>query len=81
MTDEAGRVVGRVAAWWDTEDAHDAEEALRRSEEKFRASLDAQADSHIFMDAVRDDAGEIVDFVLVDANQATFDFFGASARP
>ena len=35
VADEAGTVVGRVAAWWDSEDTHEAREALRRSEESF----------------------------------------------
>ena len=69
-----GRASGRVASWWDAEDEHLAREALRRSEEKFRASLDAQADVHIFLDAVRDDTGRVVDVIVTDGNQAAFDF-------
>lgn len=35
-----------------------------------RATLDAEFDPHVFLEAVRDHVGQIVDFVYVDANPA-----------
>ena len=81
VSDEAGTVVGRVAAWWDSEDAHEAREALRRSEEKLRASLDAQTDSHIFLDAVRDDAGASSTSCSSTPTRPPSTSSGASVRP
>ena len=38
-------------------------------EERLRAVLDGMLDAYVLLRAVRDDAGRIVDFVYVDANQ------------
>ncbi len=75
VRDDDGTLVGQILAGWDAEDEHRARAALRASEEKIRAALDAQADAHVFLDAVRDEAGRVVDFVLIDTNQATLDYF------
>ena len=59
---------------------HQAREACAAPRRSSAPRSTRRPTSHIFMDAVRDDAGGIVDFVLVDANQATFDFFAARPR-
>ncbi len=74
--DAAGVPVGRVSSWWDAEEAHRSREALARSEEKLRLSLEAQADIHLFLEGVRDETGRVVDYMMVDGNQAAFDYFG-----
>ena len=43
---------------------------------RLRAILDSLLDPHVLLTAVRDEAGEIVDFVFADANQAACDFNG-----
>jgi two-component system, cell cycle sensor histidine kinase and response regulator CckA len=42
--------------------------ALRISEARFRAALDASYDAFVIADAVRDASGAIVDFLIVEAN-------------
>ncbi|MBL0169122.1 MAG: PAS domain S-box protein [Gemmatimonadaceae bacterium] len=42
--------------------------ALRESEARFRAALDAGSDAFVIANAVRDGAGELVDFLVVDAS-------------
>jgi PAS domain S-box-containing protein len=76
VLDEHGIVVGRVAGWWDAEAQHEAVEALSRSEERYRGALAAKLDAHVFLDAVRDEGGAIVDFVYTDANAPALAFVG-----
>lgn len=45
------------------------------AEERMRATLDSLLDPHVLVEAVRDDAGQIADFVCVDANQPAADYF------
>ncbi len=68
VLDDAGQVVGRVAAW---------RKALTKVErDRFRAAMDAELDGHVFLEAVRED-GSIVDFVYVDANAAAAEYLGS----
>ena len=76
VVDDHGVTLGRIAAWWDAEEQHRAREALARSEERYRAALAAKIDAHVFLDAVRDDAGRIVDFVYADANAVALAYLG-----
>ncbi len=41
---------------------------------RLRATLDSLLDPHVYLEAVRDAAGGIVDFVFVDANDAACDY-------
>ena len=43
-----------------------------------RASADALLDPHVLLEASRDSAGEIVDFIYREVNQATCDYLGLS---
>jgi PAS domain S-box-containing protein len=54
----------------DTTRAKRAEQALEQDRVKLRATLDSLMDPHVLMEAVRDESGQIVDFVYVDANSA-----------
>ena len=76
VIDDTGAVAGHMLAGWDAEESHLAQEALRLSEAKLRASMEAQADIHFFLRAVRDESGSVVDYLLVDGNQGAFDYFG-----
>ncbi len=58
-----------------TEIAH-AAEALRRSEARFRAAADGSLDAFLVLEAVRDGAARLVDFVFVDLNQRGERFLG-----
>ena len=62
-------VVGVLGASWDVGELRRAEAALRRSEERFRAAADAGLDSFFLLEAMRDPAGAITDFRIVDCNQ------------
>ncbi len=44
-------------------------EALRRSEQRFRAATDGSRDAFFVLEALRDDAGRVVDFVFADSNR------------
>ncbi|MEI6449362.1 MAG: PAS domain S-box protein [Actinomycetes bacterium] len=48
----------------------------RHSESRVRATLDSMFDPHVVLEAVRDEAGTIVDFVFTDANAAACELNG-----
>lgn len=59
--------------WWqgivfDVTDRKRAEEALHRSEQRFRAASEASFDAVVIIQAVRDTQGAILDFRFVEAN-------------
>ena len=54
----------------DTTRAKRAEEAVEQDRVRLRAIMDSLMDPHVLMEAVRDEGGQIVDFVCVDANSA-----------
>lgn len=59
--------------WWqgivfDITDRKRAEEALKQSEQRFRAASEASFDAVVIIQAVRNNAGEVIDFRFVEAN-------------
>jgi len=59
--------------WWqgivfDITDRKHAEEALHRSEQRFRAASEASFDAVIIIQALRDGVGDVTDFRFVEAN-------------
>ena len=52
------------------------EAALAISEDRFRAASEASLDSLVMMDAIRDDTGTIVDFIITVANENSARLFG-----
>jgi PAS domain S-box-containing protein len=76
ILDAHGTVVGRVAGWWDDEERHRTSEALEAARERYRAAMEAESDPHVFLDAVHDDHGTIVDFRYVDANELAASYLG-----
>jgi PAS domain S-box-containing protein len=53
-----------------------AERALEADRAALRATVDSLLDPHVLLEAVRDEAGRIVDFVYVDANPAACAYNG-----
>jgi diguanylate cyclase (GGDEF)-like protein/PAS domain S-box-containing protein len=43
---------------------------------RLQATLDTEFDPHVLLEAIRDDAGSIVDFVMVEANPASCEYIG-----
>ncbi len=68
VTDDAGRVLRIVGIAEDITSQVEATERLRRSEDRYRAALDGALDAFFLLEAVRDDDGQIDDFVFVDMN-------------
>ncbi|MHB1293703.1 MAG: PAS domain S-box protein [Anaerolineae bacterium] len=62
LRDETGRPVAIVGSTHDVTTQVEIEEALRASEERFRTIQESSPDGLILMQALRDDAGCIVDF-------------------
>jgi PAS domain S-box-containing protein len=65
-----GDVLGVLVAARDVTEQKRAEQAVQQDRDLLRATLDSLMDPHVLLEAVRDEAGQIVDFVYVDANPA-----------
>ncbi len=63
---------GTVREWMgqcqDVTEHREAQEAIRRSEARFRAAIEGSVDAFILLEGVRDSSGKIMDFVFVDTN-------------
>lgn len=84
--DAAGKAIQRFGSWRNAEDEVRLQDSLQwalsesvRSVERLRATLDSMLDPHACLEAVRDDAGMVVDFMFVDANSAAEAFNGVGA--
>ncbi|WP_437484328.1 PAS domain S-box protein [Sorangium sp. So ce1014] len=68
--DERGNAVRAVGVIEDITERKQAEEALRRSEERFRAAQELSLDAFFVLRAARDEGGRVADFVFEFANPA-----------
>jgi diguanylate cyclase (GGDEF)-like protein/PAS domain S-box-containing protein len=71
-----GSIAYLVAHAEDITDRRRTEAALAQSEHRFRAASEASLDSLVLMEAVRDDGGTIVDFLITAANENAARLFG-----
>ncbi len=76
--DDAGKLSGRIAITQDITANKQAEDARRITEARFRAAMEGSMDNFIVMEALRNEAGEIEDFVFVEMNQRSEEFFERS---
>ena len=70
VRDEAGVITHYVAVEEDISEIKALQHRLGRSEERYRGASEASLDGLFILDAVRDGAGEVVDFRFVEANGA-----------
>ncbi|MFQ4146158.1 PAS domain S-box protein [Chlorogloeopsis sp. ULAP02] len=66
--DAEGKPISSMGVIFDITDRKQAEEALRRSEERLRVSQELSLDAFTILDSVRNEAGAIVDFVWTYVN-------------
>ena len=71
-----GSIAYLVAHAEDVTENRRTEAALQTSEDRFRAASEASLDALVLMDAVRDETGAIVDFVIHVANENAANLFG-----
>jgi PAS domain S-box-containing protein len=76
VTDESGASVGIVGGWRDVDDLVRAQNDARGERDHLRATVDSLLDPQMLLEAVRDDTGQIVDFVLVEVNPAACAYHG-----
>lgn len=69
ILDEAGNVVGMIGSSKDITTEKEAEVALRKSEERFRAAIESSLDAVFILDAKRNADGEIEDFIISEINE------------
>jgi len=80
VRDVDGVVVGTSVIHRDLTAQKRAEQAVARDRDLLRATMDSLMDPHVLLEAVRDEAGQIVDFVYVDANPAACAYNGMDHR-
>jgi len=68
LSDDSGG--GAVVGFRDVDRLVRAEHAAEEGRSRMKAALDAQFDPHVVLEPVRDRAGQVVDFVYVEANAA-----------
>jgi diguanylate cyclase (GGDEF)-like protein/PAS domain S-box-containing protein len=74
--DDRGKLVHHVGGWHDIQTEVQSRQALLAERARLRATLDSLLDPHAVLGAVRDDSGEVADFLVTDANEATGEFLG-----
>ena len=67
---------GVVTGWRDVDDLVHAQQAAQADRDHLRATIDSLLDPHVLLEAVRDETGQIVDFVYLDANPAACAYNG-----
>lgn len=80
VLDDAGRVVGRVAGWWDVHEQQVAVRRLAESEARYRGALAAELDAHVMLEALRDGSGAVADFVYLDVNHRAGSYLSRPAE-
>ena len=76
VTDESGSSAGVVGGFRDVEALVHAREVAETDRTTLRATIDSLMDPHVRYETVRDQSGQIVDFVYVDANPAACGYLG-----
>jgi len=71
-----GGTVVRCLIVADLTDVISARQEAQAGEALLRATVDSLLDPHVRLEAIRDEAGQIVDFVYVDANPAACEYNG-----
>ena len=74
--DTSGKVLGVFAAARDVTQQKQALATAQTDRAALRATVDSLLDPYVVLEAVRDEAGQIVDFVYVDANPAACAYNG-----
>ncbi len=69
---------GLTYSWRDVTDRHMMVQSLSVAHALLQAALDSDLDPHLFLSPIRDEAGQIVDFTITDANRAATDYFSTS---
>jgi len=70
LCDERGAPYALVGVVADVTDERAVEAALLESRKRLQATFDSMLDPHVLLQAVRDEAGAIVDFIFAEANDA-----------
>jgi PAS domain S-box-containing protein len=70
LQDAAGRVVGIIGVTRDITEQHQAAEALRESETKFRTLFEAMAEGVALHEVIYDERGIAVDYRIISTNPA-----------
>jgi hypothetical protein len=70
IVDDLGKPVGLIAVLTDITQRKETESALRESSERFRTSVESMLDCFCIYSAIRDPAGQILDFQIEYVNAA-----------
>jgi len=76
ILDKNGRVIKMYGAATDIHDRREAEEAVRRSEEKYRTLFETIDEGFALMELLRDEHGQVTDLIYRDANHSFKSFTG-----
>jgi diguanylate cyclase (GGDEF)-like protein/PAS domain S-box-containing protein len=74
VTDDHGSLTSIVIAWSDVTELIEAREEAHEARDRLRATLDTLIDPHIIISPLVED-GRIVDFVILEANQAVATYY------